>query len=287
MEMPEPNADPTSSIPAVTPDRAEGGNIVEKTPLSLKAAAELRRVTGRSVETYTAYGVTQRLFKECAKQASYNIPQAGQSGVEVPTTADGEDLGVGSGWWHEGLSNHMFTHSRTDSSAELGLKPTFSTWSQVTMLHMYFLAIRFRCLPEEQSQPWQQHLLDHFFYDAEDRMTLQHNIVARMTRNGYLKDLFTQWRGLLAAYDEGLMKGDAVLAAAVWRNLFKAQQDVDLKKVALVVAYMRSMAKAMESLPNEAVETGQVAFQDPKAQLKLVESRSQMMDVPIQEEVRA
>lgn len=52
-------------------------------------------------ETYVAYGVCENLVKECARQADYRIPQAHEKNVEVPKTKDGEDLGVGTGWWFE------------------------------------------------------------------------------------------------------------------------------------------------------------------------------------------
>ncbi|KAK5141201.1 Serine carboxypeptidase 3, partial [Cryomyces antarcticus] len=67
-------------------------------------------------------------------------------------------------------------------------------------------------------------------------MATYHGMVARGTRNKYLKDLFIQWRGVLAAYDEGLIRGDAVMAAAVWRNVFKGDENVDAEKLALIVA---------------------------------------------------
>lgn len=37
---------------------------------------------------------------------------------------------------------------------------------------------------------------------------------------GYMKDMLEQYHGSCAAYDEGLISGDPVLAAAVWRNVF-------------------------------------------------------------------
>jgi cytochrome b pre-mRNA-processing protein 3 len=43
-----------------------------------------------------------KLFEICSAQADYKIPQASQKGVDVPKTANGEDLGVGKGWWYEG-----------------------------------------------------------------------------------------------------------------------------------------------------------------------------------------
>lgn len=76
-------------------------------------------------------------------------------------------------------------------------------------------------------------------------MDVLHGLITRGIRNKYLKDLFVQWRGVLAAYDEGLVKGDAVLAAAVWRNLWKGShvgpdgKELDWTKIARVVAYMR------------------------------------------------
>jgi cytochrome b pre-mRNA-processing protein 3 len=235
----------------------------------MKAVAEeLRKVTGRATETYTVYGVTESLFKECASQASYSIPQASDPDAEMPKTADGEDLGVGSGWWH----------------TELGLKPTFSTWSQVTMLHMYILTTRMRCFPASSTtQTYLQHLLDHFFYDAENRMSVNHNMHARGTRNRYLKDLFIQWRGLLAAYDEGLMKGDAMLAAAVWRNVFKGDEEVDVRKVATVVSYLRRTLKGLEGVPDETVQMGEVVFGDPGREAALVRQKSPMMSLPFKD----
>jgi cytochrome b pre-mRNA-processing protein 3 len=101
---PGPNATPRTSIPPVDPARAEGGPKAQ-TPVSIKAAAGLKKVAGRATETYTAYGSTELLYKECAVQADYSIPQAGKDEQETPKTESGEDLGVGSGWWHTGRSS--------------------------------------------------------------------------------------------------------------------------------------------------------------------------------------
>jgi len=60
-------------------------------------------------ETYTAYGITEILYKECALQADYRIPQAMDHDAEMPKTEDGEDLGVGGGWWHAGMNGLVFS----------------------------------------------------------------------------------------------------------------------------------------------------------------------------------
>ncbi|PBP25489.1 hypothetical protein BUE80_DR003624 [Diplocarpon rosae] len=261
------NAPLSTSSPPVAPARAEG-QLKTATPMSAgkKAFQKVQMVTGRATETYTAYGATEILYKECARQADYTIPQAANSDQEVLKTEDGEDLGVGSGWW----------------LTEAGLKPTFSTWSQVTMLHMYLLSVRLRCFPAASAQPWQQHLLDHFFYDAENRMTISHNMHARGTRNKYLKDLFVQWRGLLAAYDEGLVKGDAVLAAAIWRNIYKAIDDVDIRTLAQIVSYMRRALKGLDSLPDSEIGQAALVFGNPGAEGSSVRIHSSMMAQPFE-----
>ncbi|CAL8580952.1 Serine carboxypeptidase 3 [Xanthoria parietina] len=176
---------PATTAPAPSPkESAEEPDSKSETavPASIQLAAELRKRATSVTETYIAYSVCEKLIKECAMQADYSIPQRKEKNGVVPKGADGEDLGVGKGWWYE----------------DLGLAPTFSTWAQITFLHMYILTVRLRAFPAAHAPSWHQHLLDHFFYAAEDRLVRDHNIQARSLRNKYLKDLFTQWRGLLA-----------------------------------------------------------------------------------------
>ena len=110
--------------------------------------------------------------------------------------------------------------------------------------------------------------------------------MARAVRNNYLKDLFVQWRGLLAGYDEGLVKGDAVLAAAVWRNVFAGMEEVDAVRLAQVVGYVRGVIKGLEGMGDEEVARGEIVFADPGLQRRLVEGRSGEMDtLPKEQEV--
>ena len=67
----------------------------------------------------------------------------------------------------------------------------------------------------------------------------------------------------MAGYDEGLVKGDAVLAAAVWRNVFKAKEDVDLLALGKVVGFIREALQALDSMPDELVTKGNLIFQTP------------------------
>lgn len=68
-----------------------------------KLAKAVRQRASAVTETYVAYGACESLVKECAAQADYSIPQSHEKGVEIPKTKDGEDLGVGTGWWYEGI----------------------------------------------------------------------------------------------------------------------------------------------------------------------------------------
>ena len=134
--------------------------------------------------------------------------------------------------------------------------------------------------PQNHAPTWHQHLLDHFFYIAEDRMVTAHNVVARSTRNKYLKDLFVQWRGLMAGYDEGLVKGDAVLATAVWRNIFKGDGGADFRGVGEIVSYIRGVLQGLEGMSDEGVASGEMVFGNPETERDGVLVKSRLMDAP-------
>ncbi|KAI1374574.1 ubiquinol-cytochrome C chaperone-domain-containing protein [Hypoxylon crocopeplum] len=191
----------------------------------------------QSTEPYRVVQATEDIYKACAREALYTISEKDRKAGTIPKTAEGEDIGEGKTMWH----------------TDFNLPPTFSTWSQVTMLHMYLVFARLRNLERDTARSWQRQLVDHFFFDAEAKMDLSHGISSRTLRHGYLKDLFVQWRGVIAAYDEGVVKGDPVLAAAVWRNVFKARDDVDPRAIAAIVSWLRLCLKMLDQIPDEAL----------------------------------
>ncbi|KAK8048636.1 hypothetical protein PG994_010366 [Apiospora phragmitis] len=211
-----------------------------------------------STQPYQVHAATEVIYKTCASQATYTISEEDKRNGTVQKTEDGVEIGVGKTMWH----------------IDFGLPATFSTWSQVTMLHMYLVCARLRNLDKDAARSWQQQLVDHYFFDAEERMDLTHGITSRGVRQRYLKDLFTTWRGILAAYDEGVARGDAVLASAVWRNVYSARADVDVRAVAAVVSWMRLCLKMLDQMPDEALFTqASAAFKWPaKNELKLVDT---------------
>lgn len=121
------------------------------------------------------------------------------------------------------------------------------------MLHLYLINARTRCFDREAHRNWQQQLVDHFFFECEKKMHLDHGITSSAIRQRYLKDIFVQWRGLLLAYDEGLIKGDAIMASAVWRNLFKGSPDVDPRSLVAIVGWLRGGLAQLEALRDEDV----------------------------------
>lgn len=229
-----------------------------------------------TTEPYIAYGSTENLYLICAAPLAYTIPARNADPPEIaPTNAAGEDLGT-----PEHPESFWF---RPRSKGGLGLDCTFATWSQIIYLHMYILTVRLREFPAEHAKIWHQQLLDHFFYAAEDRMERWHGISARSTRNKYLKDLWNQWRGVIFSYDEGLVKGDAVLAGAVWRNLFKGDVETDVGDIARVVAYLRRELKAMERVRDEELAEAKIAFGDPGQLGRAIEKKSGWMEKSFEE----
>lgn len=74
------------------------------------------------------------------------------------------------------------------------------------------------------------------------------------------------------------MKGDAMLAAAIWRNLLSGREDVDFEKLAQIVSYMRRELMRLDFAMDEEVANGQWTFQgDPGDEASLVKIPSRMM----------
>lgn len=63
----------------------------------------MRKSAAPVSEPYVADGATESLFKECASQADYTIPQAFERRGKIPTGEDGMHIGEGTGWWYESM----------------------------------------------------------------------------------------------------------------------------------------------------------------------------------------
>lgn len=56
------------------------------------------------------------------------------------------------------------------SDLALWLPPTFQSWFVITNLHVWLATVRFRALPASHGRHFVQGLIDHFFFDVEDRL---------------------------------------------------------------------------------------------------------------------
>ena len=90
-----------AEFPPQSPPKEESATAAFLEHPTRSIAKELRKRASNTTETYVAYGVCEKLVRECARQADYTIPQAHDKNPEIPKTKDGEDLGVGTGWWYE------------------------------------------------------------------------------------------------------------------------------------------------------------------------------------------
>lgn len=240
-----------------------------------------------------AYGATEQLVRECVRPVAYvvyrgdgkdakrekELLQNSNSGTDAETILDstapkqlafrnarGEEVGVGMGWWY--------------APSGLALEPTFNNWAQISLLHMWLVTVRLRAFPAATAGAWHQHLINHFFFLAEDRLATVHNMSMKGFRQRTLKDLFAQWRGLTVAYDEGMARpNDAILAAAVWRNVCRANPAVDLRRLAQVVAFMRDVLRFFDTLEDEDFAKADILFGDPAEESELVKLKSREMKV--------
>ncbi|KAI9672131.1 MAG: Protein cbp3, mitochondrial [Alyxoria varia] len=240
----------------------------EKPSALERAALTVRKKAPGLTETYVAENATNTLCKECARQADYMIPQAFQKGVKIPTNAEGTHIGEGVGWWYESL----------------GLEVTFINWAQISFIHIWLLIVRLRYFPKDMADIWIQHLHNHFFWEAEHRLDVYHGMYSQGVRAKHLKELFHQWRGCFTAYDEGLFRGDAVLGTAVWRNVFKADENVDWRHVAQVVAFMRRGLRALDRAPDRLLTSASIKFGNPFGDMESVLAKSKIMDEPFTRE---
>ncbi|PFH59996.1 hypothetical protein XA68_11579 [Ophiocordyceps unilateralis] len=206
----------------------------------LSGTAERPGLLGSYTDAYRVIAAAERVFHVCSRPADYAIAEQVRKEERVTRLEDGEELGISLtplNVWHNSFK----------------LPPSFSTWTHVTMLHMYLVNARLRCFEIEAYRNWQQQLIDQFFFECEKKMHVDHNISSSALRQRYLKEVLIQWRGLLLAYDEGLIKGDAILASAVWRNLFKGSPETDPRALLAVVGWMRASLAALEATSDQSL----------------------------------
>ncbi|KAI9144212.1 ubiquinol-cytochrome C chaperone-domain-containing protein [Paraphysoderma sedebokerense] len=137
------------------------------------------------------------------------------------------------------------------------LPDTFQTWFSLSLVHIWLLMVRLRA-EGPVGKEYIQGVVDHFFRDMEDRLWAmgikQQSIISRS-----LKEFLSMFYGGVLAFDEGLgSENDIVLGAAVWRNLFAMNSDME--EVSVVVEYMRRELQHLDQISAEDLLSGKVNF---------------------------
>ncbi|KAK9462922.1 ubiquinol-cytochrome C chaperone-domain-containing protein [Lipomyces oligophaga] len=145
----------------------------------------------------------------------------------------------------------------------LGLKPSLAQWFQVASLHAWMLQVRMRALPEKYASIYEQALIDGIFLDTEKMLVDSYKIRTGKIIENTLKELHLQLRGSTLAYDEGLLGDDAVLGAAIWRNIFAADSDIDMRNVSRMVKYVRANLFILDRTTDFDFAIGRFVFIPP------------------------
>jgi hypothetical protein len=118
---------PTVTDAQAPADPVAKGDLLKDAPTAVQLARQLRKRATGTTETYVAYGSTESLYKLCAAQANYDIPQRREKDGIVPTSPTGEELGVGDGWWYTGTISDFHDHLRTARPSIIAQEMT-SVW---------------------------------------------------------------------------------------------------------------------------------------------------------------
>lgn len=167
---------------------------------------------------------------------------------------------------------------------DLKLPKTFSQWFQITILHEWILFVRMRAMPFKHGKAYQQKLVDRTFADIEKRLFDEMNVRSGRITDQYMKDFNSQLRGAVFAYDEGFFGSDAVLAAAIWRNLFGGRKNIDMVHLEAMVRYVRAQLYVLSKLSDREFALGEFKFAAPD---ELVETLTPQQEKSIKEKVIA
>ncbi|ODQ67235.1 hypothetical protein NADFUDRAFT_81785 [Nadsonia fulvescens var. elongata DSM 6958] len=148
----------------------------------------------------------------------------------------------------------------------LGLPKTFNQWFQIVALHEWMLFVRLRAMPAKYGKLYQQKLVDRTFLDMELRLKNEMNINSTSIIDKYLKDFNLQLRGCVVAYDEGFYSDDATLAAALWRNLFNGDKNIDIVHLETMVRYVRTQLYVFDNMSDREIGMGAATFVKPWAE---------------------
>ncbi|KAJ1646565.1 Ubiquinol cytochrome-c reductase assembly protein Cbp3 [Coemansia asiatica] len=139
---------------------------------------------------------------------------------------------------------------------ECQLPETFQTWFSTTSLYVWMAMVRVRADPD--AKHYNQGLVDAFFRDTEARIR-KSGVKSSRIVNDTLKDLVSSFKGTVMSLDEGFASSDAVLAAAIWRNIVPV--DEAIVQVDAVTCYVRKELQRLDKCQISDITSGSFAFE--------------------------
>ncbi|KAJ1837847.1 Ubiquinol cytochrome-c reductase assembly protein Cbp3 [Coemansia sp. RSA 2708] len=135
------------------------------------------------------------------------------------------------------------------------LPDTFQTWFSTTSLYVWMAMVRIRADPN--AKHYNQGLIDSFFRDAEQKIRAS-GITSGRIVNDTLKDLVSSFKGTVLSLDEGFATSDAVLAAAIWRNLVPVDDAV--LQIDEVARFVRVQLARLDACDTAEILAGKFEF---------------------------
>jgi len=159
-------------------------------------------------------------------------------------------------------SNRMFeTCIQRSKSPELqkalGLDDSFSSMYTLLTLHVWMCLAKLRSSGPDGKQ-LSQSLFDNFWDEMVIEIRAKGVTELHITKN--LVELQEIFFGSALAYDEGIASSDAVIGAALWRNLYG--YEVNAEQVEVAVQYVRQETTTIEKMADEYFMQGYFEFSD-------------------------
>ncbi|KAJ2391068.1 Ubiquinol cytochrome-c reductase assembly protein Cbp3 [Coemansia sp. RSA 2559] len=143
---------------------------------------------------------------------------------------------------------------------ECQLPDTFQTWFSIMSLYTWMMMVRIRADPN--AKHYNQGLIDCFFGDAEHRIR-KSGVTSGRIVNDTLKDLVSSFKGTVMSLDQGFATSDAVLAAAIWRNVLPA--DGMVLQIDQITGFVRSQLAALDKCSVDDLIAKKFAFQSVRS----------------------
>jgi hypothetical protein len=97
------------------------------------------------------------------------------------------------------------------------LGDSFLIWYNLMMLHLWLVFTRLRSCEPKLNHRISHDIINKFWRDVNFELMAITNVGDKLLVSKYRKQLFPIYWGTMLAYDEGMYKGDPVLADALWR----------------------------------------------------------------------